>query len=67
MHKIGWFAAVAAVVAGCFSSQIEQDDVVVETSQYVFVIGADAKAKSLKLKANGKIAGRNAAEEIPAK
>ena len=53
MHKIGWFAAVAAVVAGCFSSQIEKDDVVVETSQYVFVIGADAKAKSLKLKANG--------------
>ena len=53
MKRIGWFAAVAALVAGCVSTQIERDDVVIENSRFKLVIGADATAKSLVVKATG--------------
>ena len=53
MKRIGWFAAVAALVAGCVSTQIERDDVVIENARFKLVIGADATAKSLVVKATG--------------
>ena len=53
MKRIGWFAAVAALMAGCVSTQIEQDDVVIENARFRLVVGADATAKSLVLKATG--------------
>ena len=44
MKRIGWFAAVAALMAGCVSTQIEQDDVVIENARFRLVVGADATA-----------------------
>ena len=46
---------MGAVVAMCATAVcgFAADDVRIETAKYVLTIGADAKAKSLKLKANG--------------
>ena len=64
MRKIGWFAAVAVLAAGCLSPRIEPGDVVIENARFRLVAGSDAKVKSLVLKATGEECAQGA-EGVP--
>lgn len=53
MNKYAFLMCLLALAMGCLSSRVETDDVVVENARFRLVAGADAKVKSLVLKATG--------------
>ena len=57
-------AAAAAMVAGCATVTPGEDDVIIENARFRLVAGADAKVKSLVLKATGEECAAGA-EGIP--
>ena len=53
MNRIAVAVAAAGLLAGCFTPTVREGDVVIENARFRLVAGADARVKSLVLKATG--------------
>ena len=53
MNRIAIAVAAAGLLAGCFTPTVREGDVVIENARFRLVAGADARVKSLVLKATG--------------